>query len=246
MCFANAVLQVLVYCSPFQRLFIDLGKLLPPPSLNGTQLNGHRQTPFIDATVQFLREFIDDGGAAKGKQREIRHANQEEESFLPWYVYDAMKENKRFESMRVRPPTRPTSSRSYFSQGGQQEDAEEFLGFYLDTLEEELLYIQNSLAPPPPPSSSKKQSVVEEKEELDVPEDGWLEVGKKNRTIVTRTASLLHFRLLLEFEEKNRLKLSRVPSRGSLVGGSSRLSELPDSETRYSQKTGDHYGSTFK
>jgi len=193
MCFANAVLQVLVYCSPFQRLFIDLGNLLPPPSLNGTQLNGHRQTPFIDATVQFLREFIDDGGAAKGKQREIRHANQEEESFLPWYVYDAMKENKRFESMRVRPPTRPTSSRSYFSQGGQQEDAEEFLGFYLDTLEEELLYIQNSLAPPPPPSSSKKQSVVEEKEELDVPEDGWLEVGKKNRTIVTSTASLLSF-----------------------------------------------------
>jgi len=70
-------------------------------------------------------------------------------------------------------------------QGGQQEDAEEFLGFYLDTLEEELLYIQNSLSPP----SSKTQS-VEEKEELGVPEDGWLEVGKKNRTIVTRTASL--------------------------------------------------------
>ena len=135
MCFANAVLQVLVYCPPFQRLFIVLGKLLlsysppsPSPStVNSTQLNGHRQksqTPFIDATVQFLREFIDDGSptqflAAKGKQREIPHANQEEEeeeenewfesflpwyvSFLPWYVYDAMKENKRFESMRVRP-----------------------------------------------------------------------------------------------------------------------------------------------
>jgi len=129
MCFANAVLQVLVYCPPFQRLFIVLGNLLlsysppsPSPStVNGTQLNGHRQksqTPFIDATVQFLREFIDDGSlthfpAAKGKQREIPHANQEEEeeeeenewfeSFLPWYVYDAMKENKRFESMRVRP-----------------------------------------------------------------------------------------------------------------------------------------------
>jgi len=143
-------------------------------------------------TRGLINSGIDDGGAAKGKQREIRHANQEEESFLPWYVYDAMKEHKRFESMRVRPPTRPTSSYSYFSQGGQQEDAE-FLGFYLDTLEE-LLYIQNSLAPPPPSSSSsKKQSVVEEKEELDVPEDGWLEVGKKNRTIVTSTASLLSF-----------------------------------------------------
>jgi len=135
------------------------------------------------------------------------------------------------------------------SQGGQQEDAEEFLGFYLDTLEEELLYIQNSLASPPPPSllsSSKKQS-VEEKEELDIPEDGWLEVGKKNRTIITRTVSLFFISdSLLEFEKKNRLKLSRVLLHGFLVGGSSRLSELLDNEIRYSQKTGDHYDSIFK
>jgi len=117
MCFANAVLQVLVYCSPFQRLFIELGKLLlscsPSPSTNG---HAHKsQTPFIDATVHFLREFIDDTqlAAAKGKEREVCDQEQENESFLPWYVYDAMKENKRFESMRVRAPTCPTSSQSH-------------------------------------------------------------------------------------------------------------------------------------
>jgi len=53
MCFANAVLQVLVYCSPLQRLFIELGKFLllcsPSPSING---HGHRhksQTPSISS-----------------------------------------------------------------------------------------------------------------------------------------------------------------------------------------------------
>lgn len=155
MCFANAVLQVLVYCSPFQRLFIELGKLLvsyniaspsSPSSSNvvgsstmvnevgAIQLNGNStsidkqqksQTPFIDATVEFLKEFIDDGdggqrrdgllgfrettGGGKGKEREIFSADdfnedgegQKDESFLPWYVYDAMKEKKRFESMQV-------------------------------------------------------------------------------------------------------------------------------------------------
>ncbi|KAJ6474716.1 hypothetical protein DFH09DRAFT_1472225 [Mycena vulgaris] len=51
--------------------------------------------------------------------------------------------------------------------GGQQEDAEEFLGFLLDPLEEELLV----LAP----------AVVEA-------QNGWLEDGRKNRAIiVTRT-----------------------------------------------------------
>ena len=28
MCYANSVLQLLVYCTPFQRLFVELGKLL--------------------------------------------------------------------------------------------------------------------------------------------------------------------------------------------------------------------------
>ena len=66
-------------------------------------------------TVHFLREFIDDAqlAAAKGKEREVCDQEQENESFLPWYVYDAMKENKRFESMRVHAPTCPTSSQSY-------------------------------------------------------------------------------------------------------------------------------------
>lgn len=156
MCFANAVLQVLVYCAPFQRLFIELGRMLvkePPPSAppvasstsgvtvipNGSvHANGNgkavkSQTPFIDATVEFLKEFVveedkekrngerkrkgatdgfsSSGRGGKGKEKEVvgdadgnadgTEGDEWPESFLPSYVYEAMKEKKRFESMRV-------------------------------------------------------------------------------------------------------------------------------------------------
>jgi len=78
-----------------------------------------------------------------------------------------MKETKRFENMR----------------GGQQEDAEEFLGFFLDTLEEELLSISNSLAP----AASAKVPGGSAAEKGASNDDIWLEVGKKNKAIATRS-----------------------------------------------------------
>ncbi|KAI0723789.1 hypothetical protein C8T65DRAFT_627436 [Cerioporus squamosus] len=167
MCFANAVLQILVYCPPFHRFFSELRKHLAGPVV-GSQREGTKATPLVDATIQFLREFVPDPPApsndpkAKGKERED-DAFDELESFIPTYVYDAMKEKKRFANMI----------------GGYQEDAEEFLGFFLDTLEEELLSISQSLQPKEP-----AQSAGEEPSQ----EDGWLEVGKKNRAVATRTA----------------------------------------------------------
>ena len=62
------------------------------------------------------------------------------------------------------------------SQTGHQEDAEEFLGFFLDTLEEELLSISSSLS----------QKVAKQEDEPTA-DNGWLEVGKKNRSVSTRT-----------------------------------------------------------
>ena len=172
MCYANSVLQLLVYCTPFQRLFAELGKLLsgsavigsdslvngsgplssstsnssfgststPINGLNG--LNGKDKdkdavgmTPLVDATVEFLREFMDDkktksktkkqvhskkgsvhvngtGITSKGKEKEslldgFADDDSSEvdweacDSFLPTYVYDAMKLKKRFDHMRV-------------------------------------------------------------------------------------------------------------------------------------------------
>ena len=173
MCYANSVLQVLVYCPPFQRLFAELGKVLSGsvvagsgsgslvngsgpssstaiPSASGstsaiTGLNGKEKekdavgmTPLVEATVEFLREFIDDkkpksktklvhsrkgsmhvngtGSASsirsKGKEKETLLNGVDDDggevdwdacdSFLPTYMYDAMKLKKRFDHMRVR------------------------------------------------------------------------------------------------------------------------------------------------
>ena len=121
MCFANAVLQVLVYCPPFHRLFAELGKVLVGPPVVAEK-DDASATPLVDATVEFLREFAEDkrrkdkarlevvnrtGGAnGKGKEREVREENENEDdwdgdSFLPTYIYDAMKAKKRFDNMRV-------------------------------------------------------------------------------------------------------------------------------------------------
>lgn len=147
MCYANSVLQLLVYCTPFQRLFAELGKVLSGSAVTG--LNGKDKekdkdavgmTPLVDATVEFLREFVDDkktksktkkqihskkgsvlvngtgsgsGVTSKGKEKEtlldgvVDDDSSGEvdweacDSFLPTYVYDAMKLKKRFDHMRV-------------------------------------------------------------------------------------------------------------------------------------------------
>ncbi|KAG5651291.1 hypothetical protein H0H81_009190 [Sphagnurus paluster] len=229
MCFANSVLQVLVYCPPFHRLFSELARFGFGFGFGGggrgreregreREREGKGPTPLVDAMVEFVREFsavpprarvnvtIKVNGKGKGKeqQREREREQQREQdrededehaSFLPSYVYDAMKEKAVFDGMR----------------SGQQEDAEEFLGFFLDALEEELLAVVQALSPPPPASATgiaggsgsvkkgkakgKKDGAgagtstngVEEREVEEDKEDGWLEVGKRNRTVITRT-----------------------------------------------------------
>ena len=106
MCFANAVLQVLVYCPPFHRFFSELRRHLTGPVV-GSQREGTKATPLVDATIQFLKEFVPDPPApvessskSKGKEREDDSFDVLD-SFIPSYVYDAMKEKKRFASMIV-------------------------------------------------------------------------------------------------------------------------------------------------
>jgi ubiquitin carboxyl-terminal hydrolase 10 len=111
LCFANAVLQVLVYCPPFWRFFTDLGRLLEPTE--------ESKTPLVDATIRFVREFAPKErapveGKGKGVERYgsngLVHEEVDEDimdSFMPTYVHDALKEKKRFDHMRV-------SALSYF------------------------------------------------------------------------------------------------------------------------------------
>ncbi|KAF8343383.1 hypothetical protein F5887DRAFT_1159792 [Amanita rubescens] len=215
MCFANAVLQMLVYTPPVQKLFVELGRLKGDKE----KTKGSDKTPLVDAMIEFIKDFVVDdvrlvnghalangwggGGKGKEKERQWEDGNQgggedegmwEGESFIPTYVYDALKEKKRFDNMR----------------GGQQEDAEEFLGFLLETLEEELVVLReevtgrrHTLQAPSEPA--------EEKEEAAPPEElGWQEVGKRNRTVVTRTIQSTETPISKMFGGKFRTTL-RVP-----------------------------------
>ncbi|KAG6844353.1 hypothetical protein H0H87_007578 [Tephrocybe sp. NHM501043] len=185
MCFANSVLQVLLFCPPFHRLFTELARYGFGFRSAEKDNKGPGPTPLVDAMVEFIREFSPaprkagrGRGKGKGKERDESGCEDDsEEAFLPSYVYDAMKEKTMFDGMR----------------SGQQEDAEEFLGFFLDALEEELFAVVQALQGPPPPmkkakaKTKKAESGVEEKEVEEEKEDGWLEVGKRNRMVVTRT-----------------------------------------------------------
>ncbi|KIK81540.1 hypothetical protein PAXRUDRAFT_832778 [Paxillus rubicundulus Ve08.2h10] len=201
MCFANAVLQVLIYCPPFWRLFQDLGKFSDRPVDGGVRGS---KTPLVDATVRFMREFVPKvkptpEGKGKGVDRAYNGDDEDDmmNSFFPAYVYDALKEKKRFDHMR----------------GGQQEDAEEFLGFYLDTLEEELLSISSSLTS----KTENGQANPEAQKSHVAQEDGpWLEVGKRNRTAVTRTTKSTESPIIRMFGGKFRSTL-RVPNQKDSV-----------------------------
>ena len=114
MCFANAVLQLLVYCPPFWRLFKELGRLMGQCEQGEGQGHGDGATPLVDATVKLLEEFVYEEKkplpmptpqqqVSRGKAKEEEEKKEEEslDSFMPTYVYDAMKEKKRFDNMRV-------------------------------------------------------------------------------------------------------------------------------------------------
>ena len=50
MCFANTVLQVLVYCPPFHKLFTELNKHMPGPNVKENRRVDAAGTPLVNAT----------------------------------------------------------------------------------------------------------------------------------------------------------------------------------------------------
>jgi hypothetical protein len=116
-CFANAVLQLLVYCPPFWNLFKDLGGQVGQQGLG----EGHWQetdsgaTPLVDATIKFLDEFVyketpsvmqrPQQKAGKGKLMEGEEENAEHDTVDPLeltYIYDVMEEKRQLNSLLVR------------------------------------------------------------------------------------------------------------------------------------------------
>ena len=115
MCFANAVLQLLVHFPPFWDLFRELGDLKGQRGAGGPETGGGA-TPLADATVRFFKEFVFKEEPpsmpqpvqqiAKRKPREGEEGKKENkvtDSFEPTYMYDAMREKGQLKNLLVCP-----------------------------------------------------------------------------------------------------------------------------------------------
>ncbi|KAK9312976.1 hypothetical protein V1524DRAFT_437473 [Lipomyces starkeyi] len=175
MCFMNSILQILLYCVPFYSFVDTLGKKLT-----------HRfnsETPILDSLILFIQEF--DPKVVSRFGNNAAKASPFGEPFIPEFVYDALRANTLFANTRR----------------GHQEDAEEFLGFVLDGLHEEFLTAARQLQKTQVNSTNGvsgrshlnfvESAIADLKIEDDsFSGDGWLEVGKKHKVVVTRTTSV--------------------------------------------------------
>ncbi|KJK76377.1 hypothetical protein H634G_08268 [Metarhizium anisopliae BRIP 53293] len=165
MCYMNSVLQVLMFCAPFYD-FLDQVSKRAAHSFKS-------ETPLVDAMVMFLQEFKVLASASSSKQLRSTLKSQVfelyGEPFTPEFVYEAIRQLPRFASMRR----------------GHQQDAEEFLGFLLQSLDDECTLVMNKSFP------GETEQVPDEKSidhEAAAPSGDWLEVGRKQKAAVSRSS----------------------------------------------------------
>ncbi|KAK7431771.1 hypothetical protein QQZ08_001711 [Neonectria magnoliae] len=158
MCYMNSVLQVLMFCVPFYD-FLNQVSQRAVHSFKS-------ETPLIDAMIMFMHEYklIKSAPSVEALRRALKNEEIERygEPFTPEFVYEAIRQLSRFASMRR----------------GHQQDAEEFLGFLLQSLDDECITVMGS----------SLFSDVSEDGTATTGQDDWLEVGRKQRAAVTRSA----------------------------------------------------------
>ncbi|KAK6520393.1 hypothetical protein TWF506_000657 [Arthrobotrys conoides] len=159
MCFMNSILQALLFCGPF-FLFLDA------VSRNVVH-NFKNETPLIDAMIMFMREFRRVPSGSPPSSENLSGMTLSGDPFVPEYVYEAVRGLKRFSSMRR----------------GHQQDAEEFLNFFLDVLHEECVAAVKTGEGLKQGSAAHPNKTITPSQEDD---SGWLEVGHKQKATITR------------------------------------------------------------
>ncbi|KAH7148487.1 hypothetical protein EDB81DRAFT_464222 [Dactylonectria macrodidyma] len=164
MCYMNSVLQVLMFCVPFYD-FLDQVSKRAVHSFKS-------ETPLIDAMIMFMHEYklIKSAPSVETLRRALKNEELERygEPFTPEFVYEAIRQLSRFASMRR----------------GHQQDAEEFLGFLLQSLDDECTSVMGSSVF----SGNSEDSAATAGQNGTNPAGDWLEVGRKQRAAVTRSA----------------------------------------------------------
>ncbi|CAK7270493.1 hypothetical protein SEPCBS119000_004119 [Sporothrix epigloea] len=171
MCYMNSVLQVLTFCVPFYDFLDQVGQK--------AAFSFKSETPMIDAMIMFLREFrVIDRASPADLRKRLKSDTLERygEAFTPELVYHAINQLPRFSSM-IR---------------GQQQDAEEFLGFLLESLNEECAKVLRdaTVANGSAPTSGQATPTTGTAEVPALPSNGsgWVEVGHRQRAVVTRSS----------------------------------------------------------
>lgn len=168
MCYMNSILQILTFCVPFYE-FLDRLSRDAVHSLKS-------DTPLIDAMILFMKEYrvIDSATSAEKLRLRLRQEEVEQygDAFIPENVYEVIRTLPRFRDMRR----------------GHQQDAQEFLGFLLEELHEECAF---SLKKAMTAASEQTNSTASEDGASRQDEDGWMEVGVKQKASTTRASGVI-------------------------------------------------------
>ncbi|MBN3278828.1 UBP10 hydrolase, partial [Polyodon spathula] len=176
-CYINATLQALIACPPMYHLMKSI-PMFSEPQRSCTS------TPMIDNFVRLVNEFSNMPVSSKGKQQaagdKIVKDVRPGIPFEPTYIYTLL-----------------TVIKSSLSEKGRQEDAEEFLGFILNGLHEEMLSLIKLISPQEEQVSTVNgpdsgPGLEEKAENEEGSEDEWEQVGPKNKTSITRQADFIH------------------------------------------------------
>lgn len=126
-CYMNVILQCLIFCEPFTSLF----HLTESKSI--ANIGAESPTPLIDATIHFLKDYVTIPALKNPGSSSSSSFNSDGivvgKPLSPEPFYQKLIENSKFQHLSW----------------GQQEDAEEFLGYFLDGLHEEFVKVEASI-----------------------------------------------------------------------------------------------------
>ncbi|KAF1964328.1 ubiquitin carboxyl-terminal hydrolase-like protein 10 [Bimuria novae-zelandiae CBS 107.79] len=195
LCYMNSILQVLLFCVPFYDFLDQYAKRVVHSFKS--------ETPLVDAMIMFMRDFkvIDSAESAEKLRMRLKDNELEQygEPLTPEYVYDVIRRLPRFDNMKR----------------GQQEDAEEFLGFLLAGFHDECAHVIKSSR-----SSNGKNAVTSpQSEQSESVDDGWLEVGPKQKASVTQSSGAVDVEtpLIKIFGGKIRSEYKRPGEKSSIT-----------------------------